>query len=140
MDDIPQPVKYDTITFYTGAYGGKLPKCVVEVLKAEIFFLADENDELYFLKKMVMIIIRNHRISPGPDIVESIKNPLPVQAPPVITQMICLLYPWIPPPIERNQGSLQVVLASTVFFLDINEVIELILPHPIRGQGKAGGG
>lgn len=46
IDGVIQPVKYDTITFYTGAYKGKRPKMVVEVRDAEVYLLEDENGEL----------------------------------------------------------------------------------------------
>ena len=36
------PVKYDTITFLTGAYKGKRPKMVVKVKSAKIDLLTDE--------------------------------------------------------------------------------------------------
>jgi hypothetical protein len=44
-DGIIQTVKYDTITFYTGAYVGKRPKMVVRVEKAEAFLLEDDDGE-----------------------------------------------------------------------------------------------
>ena len=36
------PVKYDCIKFLTGAYNGKRPYMVVEVIDAEVVFLTDE--------------------------------------------------------------------------------------------------
>ena len=43
------PVKYDAIKFLTGAYRGKRPYMIVEVKKAEVVLLADEegNDIIY---------------------------------------------------------------------------------------------
>jgi hypothetical protein len=46
IDGAIQPVKYDTITFYTGAYSGKRPKMVVAVKDAEVYLIEDENGEL----------------------------------------------------------------------------------------------
>lgn len=51
IEGIIQPIKYDTITLYTGAYSGKRPKLVVEVDDAEIFLLEDENGELIILEE-----------------------------------------------------------------------------------------
>jgi hypothetical protein len=50
-DGYIQPIKYDTITLYTGSYRGKRPKLVVEVVDAEVFLLEDENGELYILEE-----------------------------------------------------------------------------------------
>ena len=36
------PVKYDCIKFLTGAYNGKRPYIIVEVVDAEVVFLTDE--------------------------------------------------------------------------------------------------
>ncbi len=46
IDGEIQPVKYDTITFYTGSYRGKRPKMVVRVEKAEVYLIEDEKGEL----------------------------------------------------------------------------------------------
>jgi hypothetical protein len=40
-----EPIKYDAIKLLTGAYEGKRPYIVVEVLGADIFVLRDENEE-----------------------------------------------------------------------------------------------
>ncbi len=45
-DGTIHPVKYDTITFYTGAYRGKRPKMVVKVKDANVFLFEDEKGEL----------------------------------------------------------------------------------------------
>ncbi len=45
------PLKYDTITFLTGAYVGKRPKAVVKVKSAKVLLLEDEEThELIILK------------------------------------------------------------------------------------------
>jgi len=46
IDGVIQPIMYDTITFYTGAYVGKRPKMIIKVEKAEAYVLEDENGEL----------------------------------------------------------------------------------------------
>lgn len=46
IDGEIQPVKYDTITFYTGSYRGKRRKMVVRVKKAEVYLIEDEKGEL----------------------------------------------------------------------------------------------
>jgi len=46
IDGVIQTVKYDTITFYTGAYKGKRPKMVIKVLDSEAYLIEDENGEL----------------------------------------------------------------------------------------------
>lgn len=46
-----EAVKYDTITFLTGAYSGKRPKMVVNVKSAQVLLLEDEEThELIMLK------------------------------------------------------------------------------------------
>lgn len=43
------PLQYDAIRLFTGAYKGKRPSCLVEVLGAEVIFLVDENsDQIYY--------------------------------------------------------------------------------------------
>lgn len=39
---IPHPVKYDRIKFLTGAYAGKRPYMIVEVVDAQINYIKDE--------------------------------------------------------------------------------------------------
>jgi hypothetical protein len=51
IDGAIQPIKYDTITLYTGAYIGKRPKLVVKVENAEIFLLEDEKGEIIVLEE-----------------------------------------------------------------------------------------
>ncbi len=45
------PVSYDAIKLYTGAYKGKRPSLTVEVLGAEVFFLVNEKNEQLYIEE-----------------------------------------------------------------------------------------